>query len=63
VPGTVEEGREAMTAGACPSARQADCFAYAAVDATGTPSINPVALGRALNAADAELFRAGPWPH
>jgi hypothetical protein len=42
---------------------QADCFACAALDATSTPSIDPVALGRALNAADAELFQPGPWPH
>jgi phage terminase large subunit-like protein len=42
---------------------QADCFAYAALDTTSTPNIDPVALGGALNAADAELFQPGPWPH
>jgi hypothetical protein len=50
-----------MTAAArCPSARQADCFAYAALDATGTPSINPLKVAIALD--DAELTQAAFWP-
>ncbi len=42
---------------------QADCFACAALDATSTPGIDPVALGLALAAADAELHQPGPWLH
>jgi hypothetical protein len=45
-----------------PTTTRADCFAYAALDATSTPSINPVALGRALEAAGAQLAQAGPCP-
>ena len=59
---TVGEGQEAMTA-AAPSARQPDCFAYAALDATSTPSIDSAALAQALMAADEELAQPGPWPH
>jgi len=40
----------------------ADCFAYAALDATSTPTIDPADLAHALNAADAELLQPGPWP-
>jgi len=45
------------------SMQGADCFAYAALDATSTPSIDSAALGQALMAADEELYQPGPWPH
>jgi phage terminase large subunit-like protein len=41
---------------------QADCFPNAALDVTGTPSVNPTRLALALDDAKTELAQPGPWP-